>query len=695
MLMPEPSYAFRNEIMQIHKKDRRDYSLVASPDELAIENGIQILIPDTDNEIILTAAKDFADYLLVSMGLSSSVGTKATSDRMKLTLCMNTYLGDVSDYMGHRISVTDGGITLEAYDERGAAQGFYLLEDLMNLRRGPFLKKTIYARKALFRPRMTHSPVGAFEYTEEALSLIAHMGFDAIEIWMKDGDHSLCGYLDVNLLCTRAKKYGIDVYARFHIEHSAHPEDKGAQAFYDAIYGEFLKKFPLIKGMMIVGEAMSFKSRDPKVKKTIASSGILKNIPTGNFSSNNWPCYDYPLLVKMIYKAVRKYRSDIDLIVCTYNWGKQPEEDRLKLIEALPDGVILMATWDMHHQFKVGEATETITDYSLSFEGPGEYFTSEAIAAKRRGMTMHAISNTSGKTWDFGVIPYEPMPYQWIKRYRAILKAREDWGLRGLRENIHYGFYPSFVTELEKFAFFTELMPMEEVLAKLLARDFGEENLAIVDRAMHVFSDALKHYIPTNEDQYGAYRVGPSFPFWTTGPYDHKTPCPPHAFWGNTIYTSRYKLFYGQWQSLPGVRIFAEIPEAEKLRDKLLEGIELLRTVENPNDRLLKLINLGEFMYRCVITVIHQKRFFILLSKLQIAETRENAENILQGLEEILHAERANAEATIPLVRVDSSLGWEPSMEYTTNEECLRWKIAQVDFELNSRIPMMRISNWL
>ena len=163
MLIPEPPYAFRNEIMQIRKKDRRDYSLFASSDELAIENGIQIIIPDANCEVILSAAKDFADYLLVSMGLSASVGTKAVSDQMKLTLCMNTNLGDVSDYMGHRICVTDEGITIEAYDERGTAQGFYLLEDLMNLRRGTFLKKTVYARKVLFRPRMTHSPVGVYD----------------------------------------------------------------------------------------------------------------------------------------------------------------------------------------------------------------------------------------------------------------------------------------------------------------------------------------------------------------------------------------------------------------------------------------------------------------------------------------------------------------------------------------------------
>jgi len=39
---------------------------------------------------------------------------------------------------------------------------------------------------------------------------------------------------------------------------------------------------------------------------------------------------------------------------------------------------------------------------------------------------------------------------------------------------------------------------------------------------------------------------------------------------------------------------------------------------------------------------------------------------------------------------VDSRLGWEPSMEYTTDENGLRWKLRQLDYELNERIALFR-----
>ena len=51
---------------------------------------------------------------------------------------------------------------------------------------------------------------------------------------------------------------------------------------------------------------------------------------------------------------------------------------------------------------------------------------------------------------------------------------------------------------------------------------------------------------------------------------------------------------------------------------------------------------------------------------------------LLDGIEEILLNEKANVEATIPLVQLDSRLGWEPSMEYIGDARHLRWKIKQV-----------------
>ena len=62
-------------------------------------------------------------------------------------------------------------------------------------------------------------------------------------------------------------------------------------------------------------------------------------------------------------------------------------------------------------------------------------------------------------------------------------------------------------------------------------------------------------------------------------------------------------------------------------------------------------------------------------------------------MEEILLRERENVLDTIPVVKLDSKLGWEPSMEYTTDEKGLRWKLRQLDYELNVKIKAYRKAN--
>jgi hypothetical protein len=84
--------------------------------------------------------------------------------------------------------------------------------------------------------------------------------------------------------------------------------------------------------------------------------------------------------------------------------------------------------------------------------------------------------------------------------------------------------------------------------------------------------------------------------------------------------------------------------------------------------------------------------FCLLLS---IAADAENAEKILNEIEVLLLQEKENVEATIPLVQADSRLGWEPSMEYTTDEEGLRWKLRQLEYELNVILPKFRKGNRL
>ncbi len=702
MLKKEAPFAFKKELLQVHKKNVRDFSRKPAANEFEITEGIRIVLPQEENIVIETAAKDFIDYLFVSMGVPAMLVKACPADCKAVRLSLSQNLGEEANgYMGYAITVDEQGISVTGYDAVGVAQGLYFLEDLMNIRKAPFLEYGTQKRKALFDMRLTQSPFGMFEYPDEALALIAHRGYNVIDLWIKDDCTTLRGdFIDLQLLCERAEKFGIQVYAELYALHTMHPDDEGSQEFYDNLYGTLFKNCPKLAGITLVGEANQFQSRDPRVGRTPYTANFDEEIPTGKVAPGWWPCSDFPALVDMIKKAVRKVQPTADIIVSTYNWGFAPEEDRIKLIEALPTDISLLPTWDMFHQFRRGEAVFHIADYSLQFAGPGEYFASEAIAAQKRGIKLYSITNASGRTWDFGVVPYEPMSTCWIKRFEGLQKAHSEWGLAGMVENIHYGFHPSIIGDLEKWAFFSPCRPLNEVLDILLERDF-EEDAARAGRAMECFSEAVHYYSITANDQYGAFRIGPSYPFWVENPGSSgKKPAQRHAMFGNGIYTSEYApscAAHGSLplNSLPGVRIFVELESVKKMRDLMQQGIEILEFCPHPNDNLLRLLNLARFMHNTVVSGIHIKELYILRQKLSLAGTTQNAETLIDEMEALLLRERKNAEDTIPLVQVDSRLGWEPSMEYTTDEDGLRWKLRQIDYELTCTLPTYRKANRL
>lgn len=703
MQKTQNAYDFKRELLSVHAQNRRDFSLQPPKDAFVFQDGVRIVLRDRNDIVALTAARDFIDYLFVSMHISAMLADTPDEKAQNVFLALGEGLGEADGYMGYRITVEENAVYVICHDSRGIAQGLYYLEDVMNAQKAPYLNRGETARKALFSPRITQSPFGMYEYPDEAFAWIAHMGYDAIDLWIRDAYTDNRGdYIDIRLIAERAEKYGVDVYVQLYAAHSKHPDDEDAQEFYDDLYGELFRVCPKIKGITLLGEANQFASKDPAVGKTPFVANFQDNIPTGKTSPGWWPCNDYPQWVETVMRAVRKQRTDAELIFCTYNWGFAPEKNRVALIERLPKGITLMPTWDMFHQYPLGESVENVWDYSLSFVGPGEYFTSEAIAAKKRGIKLMANAQTSGRTWDFGVIPYEPMPQQWIKRYRAIQRAHKDWGLAGLLENIHYGFHPSIICELEKQAFFTEVEPLEETLAKLLRRDYGK-NAPVAEKAMAAFSEGITHYVPTNEDMYGGFRIGPSYPLWSgvmeglpaTIPEQGKMPSRPHAMFGNYIYFGVYSPDLDGKNSLPGVRIFDELKAVETMQSFIEDGIAILENAQSDDEPMEKLINLAKFMRNTCRTVRNVKRHYILKQKLSVAGDKNAAAEIIEGIEKIVKEERENVLDTIPLVRRDSRLGWEASMEYVTDEKSLLWKLRQLDYELTIKIPAYRKANSL
>ena len=59
-------------------------------------------------------------------------------------------------------------------------------------------------------------------------------------------------------------------------------------------------------------------------------------------------------------------------------------------------------------------------------------------------------------------------------------------------------------------------------------------------------------------------------------------------------------------------------------------------------------------------------------------------------MRELAEAELENARRTIPLVELDSRLGYEPSMEYIGDKEHLLWKIETTKRALEEEILPLR-----
>jgi len=700
----ERKYDFRRRLEVVHKPNRRDPGVRADTGELEISEDWRIVIDEAAGPLLANTAKDLQDYLFTSMNisvrltLSRNVAEAAAGGERVIVLATKAQLPAMGEALEksrtYRIVAEENRVVVCGYDERGAAQGSYYLEDRMNLREAPVLAHMDVTREPLFSPRMAHSGWGLDRYPDAHLNAIAHAGIDAIMVFVKDVDETPEGYQDFNYLVDRAELFGLDVYVYSYLTSRLHPDDPDAKAYYDSTYGKVFHACPRFKGVILVGESCEFPSKDPNTTGKLRLEWPADQ-PQTKPSPGWWPCHDFPQWLTLLSGTIRAHNPDADIVFWTYNWGYAPKEDRLKLVRALPENITLQVTFEMFEQMKNEHVTHVCVDYTLANVGPGQYFSSEAEVARERGIKLHAMSNTGGLTWDFGVIPYEPFPGQWNRRHQALLQAQQDWGLSGLMESHHYGWWPSFVSELAKWAYWRPSPTYEEALEMLAIRDFGKTAAPLVLEAWNAWSEGITHYIPTNEDQYGPFRVGPSYPLIFRRHV--QIPADKHAMFGNEIVMTNYEPLEDPRQSLGVSRVDVEIRSLERMLERMAHGNERLEkalqlTPDNKQEDGARMLVLGQFIARSLQTTIHVKQWWKLKQQLLREGDTGKASALLQRMEELARQEIANAEATIPLVEADSRLGWEPSMEYMTDTAHLLWKIAQVQSVLDSEFAQYRKS---
>lgn len=669
----ERPYEFRRRLECVHERGMRDPAAARGPDEFEIRDGFAIVLPPGADDLIVHAARDFEDYLRVSMDVDARVVSKGPPPAGGNALRARIAGGPPAAAKpgGYAIEVGDGGVAVVAADARAFAQALYYFEDAMNLRGGPFLKRGAESRAPLFAVRMTHSGYGSGLFPDEHLARMAHAGMTAIIVFLEDrGGAGGRRDDDISALIRRAARHGLDTYLYSKIDAFAHPDD-GEAAFRES-YGRIAGRYPEARGIILVGESCQFPSKDPRVqpRRWADRDADDPRPPAGWF-----PCRDYPDWVRAVKAAIREKCQGMELVFWTYNFGWAPCDDRMALIDGLPKDVSLMATFEMFERRTLRNGLDTPTaDYTISLPGPGRYFASEAGRARQNGLRLYAQANSGGLTWDFGCVPYQPLPQQWRCRWEALAAARADWGLCGVMENHDYGWWPSFVSELEKEAFTEGGMPFGEHLRRIAARDFGAEYAEEVVAAWETWSRDIADYAPTDLNQYGTFRIGPAYPFAFGGPPVADTDFPGKA---PAICRLDY-LREGFVQQLTPERmdneyLAGEVALLAPMAAHYEDGARLFRRIAAAQTgrrraKADEMANLALYLAATVRTAVNVKRGAIAFRDGDRAALLAAARD-----------EYDNAMAALRLVEADSRLGWNAEIEYGGGPEQIRWKLALME----------------
>lgn len=708
-LKKEKNYQFRRLLEQVHIPNRRDYSVICGSNEVQITEGWMILVEEGCSRVILNVAKDLQDYLLDSMNVSVLLKRKADltwdMEHGNKVIILAERSNELNAKNSYYLSCSRERVIIRGADPLGTAHGSYFLEDLMNMKEAPILPVQDVTRHPVMAPRMVHSGWGMDQFPDSQLRLMAHYGFDSVVLTVRGEDETATGYQDINNLIDRAAEYGLGVYLYSNIKAQIHPGEPGAEAVMERIYGTMFARYNKAKGIILVGESIEFPSKDERTtgvtREQARKSASDGEVPDNRPSPGWWPCRDYPEYINLLKKVIRRHCPDADIVFWTYNWGWAPEEDRIALIRNLPDDITIMVTFEMFEKLKRENITNITVDYTLSFEGPGSYFTSEAKAIKQRNIPLYTQSNAAGMTWDFGVIPYEPVPFQWAKRYNALLDMHEKYGLCGTIDAHHYGWWPSVIAEQAKWTLWMPTTPAEVITEKLAIREFGKEAAPLVLQAWRKWSDAMPYYCSTDEDQYGAFRIGPSYPLQFQINDIHsasrgslRLKQNKFALTGNSIFYTNYQPLEFAHQTPGFCRTEVEIRSLTQMLQLWQEGVVCFEQAVDKmpaNKRYAgeKMLNLGRFMRNTITTAIHVKKWYRMNMQLRVESDPQKAKDICNAMIELGRREMDNATNTIPLVEVDSRLGWEPTMHYMTDADHLQWKIEQVRGVVEEQIPKM------
>lgn len=730
----EQSYDYHKRLSTepVHRP-ARDPGAQPNENEIAIaDSGWKIIIARDTPVLIRHTAEDLKQHLKVAMEVDAVIEEHDNLDNWKeikhaIIIGTRDQLPEVGDALkkskDYRLIAGSEQLVVCGFDDRGAMFGTYNLEDRMNLRGGPFVPAELDTiRHSLYQNRMVLNWMGWMEWPDAYLSQIAHDGFDGIfaSVYANPNGVPAPEFYSrvrrptpqqINDLLNRAEKQGLKVYTPIMYLYDGTPESE--QGLREHVR-DIVTKFPKIHGYVLLTEGFIYGS-------FFGAGGH------GATDLKEWTKH-WTHAVAVATEECHKINPNIEILPWEYNVDFRPDKADLKryVLSQLPKETIPMVTWENGKSFELGPFKGYLRDYSINEVGPAEVTFAQVDEAKKRGQTIYSKVDTFA-SWQFGTIPYLPVPYQWAKRYDALEKA----GIDGTLETWSNGYKPNFVADVRAWSCWTDAPPLEETLRAIARREFGPGNEDTVLAAWKKFSEAIT-YVPDTGPTMGTNQAlaNPLFfveprprmmtlnHSWTDRAkwQNSLTGSKVNPLWPYTVqrmifipdFTNRANRAESYARSASGVFSRADgqplgdvavLPEFNKrllmAADTLEEGLveyrkAALATPEAKQATALKEVLIVEQMQR-MLRGLHAILSFEDL-RLQLAKTEDPAaqSQLLEQMVEILNAERLRAEHSLETSRRDSRLGYQMEQDYVYRPYVLEEKLEVLDETLHEHIPAYR-----
>ncbi len=576
------------------------------------------------------------------------------------------------------------------------------------------LRAGVVRERARFAPRITTIalPAGVrysevsheSTYTDGALRKIARDGFDAVWVWvnLEEIAHDSAVFPDLDeplgrrrlerleAAAQRAARHGVDlyVYLASTYDHPVpewfyrrHPELRGygffghpmctsdarVRAYHAEIVTRLARAAPTIRGLIVnfdiegyyyCGNDERFRRRCPRCRRR-AQETLAHEVLTN------------------LHGALQVDDPTKRMIIWSYGDRHDWVE---RLLPTLPSDIALQVDMSKGLRLERDGVVHETGDYNLTLIGPPPHLERLRAVAAASGhpfivKTEHAVSQEAI------FVPYIPAMDQWAARAEAI-RAIPAQGWFGNWD--HYGYLESVPARIVTDASMLPTRPMEEILDSIATEAYGAGARPHVRAAWTAFSEAIRAFPYSDRvaRSPGPLQKGPSHPLWL----DPAQPNVSHwRSWQNDL----------DWTA-PWGPVVAE-RYLRRVRDGFTAGIDHLeRAREHAAAPYREALDAERRVARTIeaslTTVLHLIAWIPLRDAFAASADAADRRSVAARLRRIAQAERRNALAILPLLEMDSRLGFASDGGGVVRgglftPALVRWKVGQLDDLLVRELP--------